>query len=87
MKLSGGSPDVARKMVEQSEANNWAGLFKLKNSDNDGDKRSNNTVGAQQAVKAGQDAFGRVMQRISSRQHTGQGAEAVLAGGAAAVMP
>ena len=87
VKLSGGSPAVARKMVEQSEANNWAGLFKLKNSDNDGDKRSNNTVGAQQAVRAGQDAFGRVMQRISSRQHTGQGAEAVLAGGAAAVMP
>ena len=87
VKLSGGSPAVARKMVEQSEANNWAGLFKLKNSDNDGDKRSNNTVGAQQAVRAGQDAFGRVMQRISSRQHPGQGAEAVLAGGAAAVMP
>ena len=87
VKLSGGSPAVARKMVEQSEANNWAGLFKLKNSDNDGDKRSNNTVGAQQAVRAGQDAFGRVMQRISSRQHSGQGAEAVLAGGAAAIMP
>ena len=87
VKLSGGSPAVARKMVEQSEANNWAGLFKLRNSDNDGDKRSNNTVGAQQTVRAGQDAFGRVMQRISSRQHTGQGAEAVLAGGAAAVMP
>ena len=87
VKLSGGSPAVARKMVEQSEANNWAGLFKLKNSNNDGDKRSNNTVGAQQAVRAGQDAFGRVMQRISSRQHPGQGAEAVLAGGAAAVMP
>jgi len=87
VKLSGGSPAVARKMVEQSEANNWAGLFKLKNSDKDGDKRSNNTVGAQQAVRAGQDAFGRVMQRISSRQHTGQGAEAVFAGGAAAVMP
>ena len=87
VKLSGDSPAVARKMVEQSEANNWAGLFKLKNSDNDGDKRSNNTVGAQQAVRAGQDAFGRVMQRISSRQHTGQGAEEVFAGGAAAVMP
>ena len=87
VKLSGGDPDVARQVVEQSEANNWAGLFMLKNSDNNGDKRSNNTVGAQQAVRAGQDAFGRVMQRISSRQHPCPGAAGVLAGGAAAAMP
>jgi hypothetical protein len=31
-KLSGNNPDVAAEIVEQSMANNWAGLFELKNS-------------------------------------------------------
>lgn len=31
VKLSGNNPDIAKQIVEQSMANNWAGLFKLKN--------------------------------------------------------
>ena len=31
VKLSGNNPDTARQIVEQSMANNWAGLFELKN--------------------------------------------------------
>lgn len=31
LKLSNNSPDIARLIVEQSIANNWAGLFELKN--------------------------------------------------------
>lgn len=29
--LSGGNPEIAKQIVEQSMANNWAGLFELKN--------------------------------------------------------
>lgn len=31
IKLSGNNPDTARQIVDQSMANNWAGLFELKN--------------------------------------------------------
>lgn len=34
VKLSGNSPDVAHEIVNQSMANNWAGLFPLKNKSN-----------------------------------------------------
>lgn len=34
VKLSGNNPNIARQIVEQSMANNWAGLFALKNNGN-----------------------------------------------------
>ena len=40
IKLSGNNPDIARQIVEQSMANNWAGLFELKN-ENHGNNRTN----------------------------------------------
>jgi len=36
VKLAGGDPAVAMLIVEQSMANNWAGLFALKNENNNG---------------------------------------------------
>ena len=36
VKLAGGDPAVAMMIVEQSMANNWAGLFPLKNETNNG---------------------------------------------------
>lgn len=37
--MSGGSPEVAMAIVEQSMANNWAGLFELK-TENHGNRKS-----------------------------------------------
>ncbi len=39
VKMSGGSPEVAMAIVEQSMANNWAGLFELKTTTNHGDNK------------------------------------------------
>lgn len=41
LKLSGNNPDIARQIVEQSMANNWAGLFELKTENSYGNKRTN----------------------------------------------
>lgn len=42
--LSGGDADIARMIVEQSESNNWAGMFALKENSNG---NRNNTAGEQ----------------------------------------
>jgi len=34
LKLSGNNPEIATEIIEQSMANNWAGLFELKQSNN-----------------------------------------------------
>lgn len=39
VKMSGGSPEVAMAIVEQSMANNWAGLFELKTTNHHGDNK------------------------------------------------
>lgn len=39
VKMSGGSPEMAMAIVEQSMANNWAGLFELKTTTNHGDNK------------------------------------------------
>lgn len=36
MDLSQGDPDKARRIIQQSMANNWAGIFALKNTNSDG---------------------------------------------------
>ena len=38
LKLSGDSPELARKIVEQSIANEWQGLFELKQNNNSNEK-------------------------------------------------
>ena len=58
VKLAGGDPAVAMAVVEQSMANNWAGLFALKQYDSNGNnKQSGQALNtrdklAQDAVKA-----------------------------------
>ena len=39
VRLAGGDPAVAMAIVEQSMANNWAGLFELKTDNDNGDKQ------------------------------------------------
>ena len=39
--LSGGDVETARKIIHQSMANNWAGIFELKNKINGSEKESN----------------------------------------------
>lgn len=41
-KLSQGNPQIAREIINQSMANNWAGIFQLKNDDS---KPTTNTAG------------------------------------------
>lgn len=41
IKLSGGNPDIAKQIVEQSMANNWAGLFELKTENQYANNRTN----------------------------------------------
>lgn len=40
-KMSNNNPQVALAIIEQSVANNWAGLFELKNGFNQGRKQTN----------------------------------------------
>ena len=46
VRLSGGNPETAMAIVEQSMANNWAGLFALKD-ENNGQQRQNNGFAGQ----------------------------------------
>lgn len=43
MELSGGNADTARGIIEQSKANNWAGIFPLKTT-NDYGRNADNRV-------------------------------------------
>ena len=42
LKLSAGNPETAKQIIEQSLANNWAGIFELK--DNDNTSKKNNSI-------------------------------------------
>lgn len=58
VKLAGGDPDTAMQIIEQSMANNWAGLFELKQYNSNGNnQKQGHTIStrdklAQDAVKA-----------------------------------
>lgn len=43
LKLSLGDPQTAKNIIEQSMANNWAGIFELKNNDNTS-KKNNSAI-------------------------------------------
>lgn len=61
VKLSQNNPEIARLIVEQSMANNWAGLFGLKNENQYGNNRTNysrkqeaNNYALQQFIEEGE---------------------------------
>lgn len=61
VKLSDNNPEIARQIVEQSMANNWAGLFELKNENQYGISKKNysrkqeaNNYALQQFIEAGE---------------------------------
>lgn len=62
--LSNGDPDIARKIIRQSMANNWAGLFPLKTT-NDYERSTKNQP-------PGPDELARAVAEGISRAHTRQ---------------
>lgn len=50
--LSNGDPDIARKIIRQSMANNWAGLFPLKTTNDYGRSTKNQPPGPDELARA-----------------------------------
>ena len=50
--LSNGEPDIARKIIRQSMANNWAGLFPLKTTNDYGRSTKNQPPGPDELARA-----------------------------------
>ena len=50
--LSNGGPDIARKIIRQSMANNWAGLFPLKTTNDYGRSAKNQPPGPDELARA-----------------------------------
>lgn len=50
--LSNGDPDIARKIIRQSMANNWAGLFPLKTTNDYGRSAKNQPPGPDELARA-----------------------------------
>lgn len=50
--LSNGDPDIARKIIRQSMANNWAGLFLLKTTNDYGRSTKNQPPGPDELARA-----------------------------------
>ncbi len=63
VKLSGNNPGMARQIIEQSMANNWAGLFALK-TENDGNNRSNYFKSKREVNNELFEAFARDTERL-----------------------
>lgn len=49
-KLSGGDADTARQIINQSMANNWKGIFELKNRSNNGRQQQQSTITDEQLL-------------------------------------
>lgn len=64
LKLSGGNADIARKIIQQSMANNWAGLFPLKTTNDYG--RNADNRGARSDI-TGDELMRRCEERVRSR--------------------
>lgn len=64
LKLSGGNADIARKIIQQSMANNWAGLFPLKTT-NDYGRNADNRVARSDIT--GDELMRRCEERVRSR--------------------
>ena len=74
VKMSGGSPDVAIAIVEQSMANNWAGLFELKTNNHHAENRKNREQERQGRMQEYGDVVARLIARArSSRDGDGDG--------------
>lgn len=65
-KLSGGSFITANEIINQSMANNWAGLFELKKENNNG-KRAD-TQARRESVRNLKDLSAAVLERIASNE-------------------
>lgn len=69
VELSGGNADTARRIVEQSKANNWAGLFEIKTFTND--ERTETRTGRNHQPPS-PDELARAVAEGISRAHTRQ---------------
>ena len=65
VKISGGSPAMAEKIISESMANNWKGFFELDKQKNGDNKQT----GAERQYQAGATAYERVVARITERQN------------------
>jgi len=78
VKLSGNDPSVAMAIVEQSMANNWAGLFPLKNQNNGNNRTSDwqqtNGAGREQRAAAYMSAVARLAAEDDARAAKVRGA-------------
>lgn len=61
VKMSGGSPEMAMAIVEQSMANNWAGLFELKTTTNHGDNRKTREQEREERMRGYTDLVARII--------------------------